>query len=135
MYKHCAMLFAFATFVVALAPIEARADFKDAAALLARAKTFDLYSLDPASRGEGPKGLHGWKVLGKTTLQDKDVRARALAAIEKGVRDSDGSVAGCFRPRHGVRAVVDGKTVELVICFECLSLQVFEDGKRSFALT
>lgn len=37
-------------------------------------------------------------------------------------------VAACFNPRHGLRAVHAGHTVDLVICFECLTLEVFADG-------
>lgn len=37
-------------------------------------------------------------------------------------------MAACFDPRHGVRAVHGGHTVDLVICFECLSLKVYRDA-------
>jgi hypothetical protein len=39
-------------------------------------------------------------------------------------------VAGCFIPRHGLRLKGGGKTVDLVICFQCLSAEVFVDGER-----
>ena len=38
-------------------------------------------------------------------------------------------VAMCFNPRHGIH-VVRGETVhDLVICFECLQVEVFENGQ------
>ena len=39
-------------------------------------------------------------------------------------------VAGCFNPRHGIRLIGGGETTDLVICFECLQVQVFVDGRR-----
>ncbi|ELP33777.1 hypothetical protein RBSWK_02323 [Rhodopirellula baltica SWK14] len=33
----------------------------------------------------------------------------------------------CFNPRHGLRAIYDGKTYDVVICFECLQGTWFVD--------
>ena len=93
-----------------------------------KAAEFELYSLDP-DRGEGtekgPDVFHGWKVLGKTTVKGDSVPL-VRDAVEKGRKESDGAVAGCFLPRHGLRFTQDKKTYDLVLCFECLSAQVFE---------
>jgi hypothetical protein len=108
----------------------------DALAVLENAKSFDLYSLDPDRlKGKPKNDFHGWRVLGKTAVADNTTRAGVLAALKKGIADSDGSVAGCFNPRHGIRASHNGTTVDLVICFQCLSLEVYVDGKRSSVLT
>ena len=58
-----------------------------------------------------------------------------VAALKKGVEENDGTVANCFNPRHGIRATHEGNTVELVICFECLSMQAYLGAERSGALT
>jgi hypothetical protein len=119
--------------------LPARADNQlpaDAETILDKASELELYSLDPKERDKKPKdGFHGWKVLGKTTLKKKEDREKVVKAIRKGIADSDGSVAGCFNPRHGLKAKAGGKTVELVICYECHSLEVYVDGKRSVVLT
>jgi hypothetical protein len=108
----------------------------DAKTILEKAESIELLSLDPTRRQEKSKDdFHGWKVLGKTILKKEDDRKTAWTAIEKGIKDNDGSAAACFNPRHGIRATHDGKTVELVICFECLTLHVYVDGKQSSALT
>jgi hypothetical protein len=96
--------------------------------ILEKADTFELYSLDPGPR-KVAGGFHGWKVLGKTPVKDAAARKRILAAVYKGLADSDGTVANCFNPRHGIRATHKGKTVDLVICFECLQVQ-FHAGKE-----
>ena len=109
---------------------------KDVRAVLDNADRFELLSLDPTRQKEKPKDdFHGWKVLGKTEVKDAPTRKKVVAALYKGVADSDGTVAACFNPRHGIRATHDGKTVELVICYECLSMQCFLGETRSGALT
>src|SRR5262249_35300364 len=93
---------------------------------------WELYSLDPSRLTEPPKdGFHGWKVLGKTTVKDADTRKTLLAALEKGAKDNDGKVAGCFNPRHGIRVKAGDKTIDLVICFECFSASVFTGDEKS----
>jgi hypothetical protein len=49
---------------------------------------------------------------------------------------NDGRVAACFNPRHGIRASREGKTIDLVICFECLQVYVYaEEGRQGSFLT
>jgi hypothetical protein len=97
-----------------------------AQAILDKADQFELLSLDPMREGEkGESGFHSWKVLGKTTVKDAGVRKPILTALNKGISESDGHGAKCFNPRHGIRASYEGKTVDLVICFECLSMKVY----------
>jgi hypothetical protein len=103
------------------------------ARLLDKADTFELYSLDPDEKGKGvgaKEGFHGWKVLGKTEVKDKAKRKRLTDAVRLGAEDNFGMAANCFIPRHGIRLKGNGKTVDLVICFQCLQVQVFVDGQR-----
>jgi hypothetical protein len=106
-------------------------------ALLAKADTFELYSLDPArepeERGKAEPAkdtFHGWKVLGKTEIKGKAERKRLAEALRLGAEDNFGVAAACLIPRHGLRLTGGGKTVDLVICFQCLSVQVFVNGER-----
>ena len=77
----------------------------------------------------------------KTAVKDAKVRAAILKSLnmahpgERGHRRSLLQSAACFNPRHGIRATHDGKTVDLVICFECFSLQVFLGDTKAGALT
>lgn len=106
-------------------PKEAREAFEKAA-------EFELYSVDPdrfAKKDGKAELLHGWKVLGKTTLKG-DAAKRARAAVAKGIKDSDGSVAACFNPRHVVRVVSGKNTYDLVICYECHSATVYKGDER-----
>jgi hypothetical protein len=103
----------------------------DVGKALEEADRLELYSLDPSKpAAETDKdAFHGYKVLGKTTVK-ADARKDLVAAVLKGVADSDGSMADCFEPRHGVRAVRDGKTYDLVICFHCLQIEAYAGDKK-----
>ena len=95
--------------------------------VLDRAEQIELLSLNPARDRKPAKqaDFHGYEVIGKTVLEDKKACRQLLRAFSEGVDDSTGAVAGCFNPRHGIRDRHDGKTTELVICYECLSLQIY----------
>ena len=100
-------------------------------AILEKAESFELLSLSPDRQKEKSKDdFHGWKVLGKTTVKDVDVRKKLVAAFEKGVEENDGTVAACFNPRHGIRVTHDGKTADFVICFECFQVQALVGDKK-----
>src|SRR5262245_41623171 len=90
--------------------------------------TFTLLSLQPT---RDPNGFNGWKVLGKKTLEVKADRQRVIDALAKGAAEPGLAPARCFIPRHGVEVTSKGKTVGLVICFECYQVHVHTDGKRA----
>ena len=71
--------------------------------------------------------------LPPVVLREAWVQARKtlLAALEKGAKDNDGTVARCFDPRHGIRVKAGDKTIDLVICFACYQTKVFTGDKLS----
>jgi hypothetical protein len=109
----------------------------DLRAVLEKADQFELLSLNPEEPKEKPKdGFHGWQVLGKTTVKDAETRKKLVAALGKGVKENDGTVARCFNPRHGIRVTHDGKTADFVICFECFQVKAFAGDKlQGFLVT
>jgi hypothetical protein len=116
-----------AVLACAALPAGAKEMLPDAArAALTKADQLELYSLDPSKEDDKDKdAFHGYKVLGKTTVKADDARKALADAVLKGVADSDGAIAKCFDPRHGVRAVYDGKTYDLVICFQCSQIHTY----------
>jgi len=95
-----------------------------------------LYSIDGRDfkQGEEPKTeekFHGYPVLGKVEITDVDRRKEIVAALKKGMARSDGKMAKCFWPRHAIRAVEKGRTIDCVICFECYQLEVHEGNSKS----
>lgn len=103
-----------------------------AEAALRTARSMELLALDPTPLARGaavPEGgtFHDYPILGRATLADA-VQAKALGELVlRGIRESDGTAAACFNPRHGIRVSQDGRTLDLVICYECLSLSVHGD--------
>lgn len=91
------------------------------------ARSLELFALDPnpVMQGAVPpeKGVfHEYPILGRAVLSDA-VQAKALGELVlRGIRESDGTAAACFHPRHGIRVSLDGRILDLVICYECLSL-------------
>jgi hypothetical protein len=105
--------------------------------LFDKAALFELYSLDPERKIgadgkilEVKNGFHDWQVLGKTEVKAGAERARLVAALRESAEDNFGMAAACFNPRHGLRLKSGGQSVDLVICFECLQVQVFVNGKE-----
>jgi len=101
-----------------------------------------LYSLDgndrvttddaTTSEGSTTKELfHGFTVLGKLEITDSDKRVEVMRSLLRAIERSDGKVASCFWPRHGIRVVENSKTIDYVICFQCLRLEIHEDGNES----
>jgi len=128
----------FAAWLTAVAAAAAPGDAKndlppEVRSVLDRAESVELLSLDPgdADPGADDKALfHGYRILGRTPLKE-DTRRTVLSALDKGIQESDGKVARCFNPRHGIRATREGKTVDLVICFECLSMRAYFEGRQT----
>lgn len=100
-----------------------------------------LYAIDglvnepPGGTVTDDKYFRGYVILGKVEITDAAVRHNIVKAIEDGFKESDGSVAACFWPRHGVQIVSKGKLVDYVICYECLHAHIFTDDGTSYKPT
>jgi hypothetical protein len=96
-------------------------------------KHFELLSLDPDYHEQHrPRDeFHDFRILGSMTVSDAETRSNLVAALKKSAQESKGFIANCFNPRHGIRVIRDGKTNDLVICFECLNVKTFENDKQS----
>ncbi|MDB5293445.1 MAG: hypothetical protein JWL69_4686 [Phycisphaerales bacterium] len=111
-----------------------------AARALADADQYEVLSLRPEvfslrPHPEQPR-FHGYEILGRMTVTDAATRQRLNAALQSGVRESDGRMMACFNPRHGIRVTRAGVTTDFAICFECRQIQVWRDGKEiAFFLT
>lgn len=91
----------------------------------------ELYALRPEPAqfepaGDGTRRFHGYEVLGDAALTDPGLATQLAQLISRGLAESDGSAALCFNPRHGVRVVREGRTLDLVICYECKQIYVYD---------
>jgi hypothetical protein len=106
-----------------------------ASALLDEADAIELISLDPRERpAKSEESFHGWKVLGRTDLRDAASRRAIVTSLERGIGQAD-KVAGCFEPRHGLRATKGDRSVDLAICFSCGWIEVHSGGTTSAVRT
>ncbi len=98
---------------------------------LAKAGQLELLSLRPGSQStKSAETFHGWEILGRSPVADESVKAGVLAAIRRGIAESDGSMHLCFEPRHGLRFTSGKLVVDLVICFECRQIQSYLNGRE-----
>jgi hypothetical protein len=92
-----------------------------------------LYSVDPkidySWQSEGKRnGVDVFRdrpIRGYAEIEDKDEMLTLIRDIIAGIRQSDGRVAACFDPHHGLTIVRGAKKVDLLICFTCLNGQAF----------
>lgn len=88
----------------------------------------ELLSLDPdpqqadGSPGSDGEAFHGYRVLGRVALGAPESE-RAVAALSRAERESDGRAVKCFNPRHGLSVTRGSERVDYVICFECLQMK------------
>lgn len=95
-------------------------------AILDKASELELFSLYPEEKldkADTAKALLGWKILGKSTVKDAETRKKLVDAVEQDIANT-GKFAECFEPRHAIRATHEGKTVTVLICFKCRSMEV-----------
>lgn len=81
--------------------------------------------------------FHGYAVLGRKPVADAARRRELIELVFEGVGASDGRVAYCFNPRHGLSFRRGSERVDLVICFECSQVRVhgLEGGEPPMLLT
>lgn len=110
--------------------------------ILLAADEIELLSLDPSAKHpllsneenrrkakEAKQKIRDWPVLGSTKISDKAVQKKLVEELEKSIAACTPlHMALCFQPRHALRAMAGGKTVELLICFECWRVHPYHDG-------
>jgi hypothetical protein len=103
--------------------------------ILEEAETFELLSIDPelVALKEKPadaEAFHGYHVLGSTKITDKKTQHNLIAAVDRSMAKSLGSGFKCFFPRHGIRAIHNGQTVDLLLCFQCGNMEIHLNDNR-----
>jgi hypothetical protein len=99
-----------------------------------------LYSLDgrPKQIREERSGkteedvetFHSYLVLGKIGVNDATKRQELISALKHGISNKPEQGARCFVPRHGLRIVETAKTIDYVICFECLRVHEYQPDQE-----
>ena len=109
---------------------------KDVLFTLKNSENFEVLSLNPRRVEKVKDEFHGYQVLGKIVV-NIDTRNKLIKELQKGMAGAH-TIAACFEPRHGIRATQKGKTIDLVICFECLQIYLYNgssDSVKEFLVT
>lgn len=101
--------------------------------ILDHSQQFYLYSLDPHPlEVKADEDFHDTRILTRTLVTNPRARASLLTAFYNGIEEGNGDQMGCFDPQIGIRAVRNGQTVDLVICYACLHVEIYDrHGFRS----
>lgn len=108
----------------------------DTREFLRAATTFEIVAVHPAwaTASAKPEGvteiMHGHGVLGRAPIEAASERSAVVDLIDKAIGSSDGAVAGCFNPRHGVSALRGSDRMDILICFECGSMRVHTAAEK-----
>lgn len=90
-----------------------------------------LFSIDGTETWKQPTAeppLYGCPVLGRVEIGDPARRREIMAAVRDGIRNAPTEPKACFFPRHMLRVGKDGKTVDVVICFQCDNYRLYRVG-------
>lgn len=99
--------------------------------ILEHPEAMTIYALHPNRHSDEGKptsaadSFHDYRILDRAEVTAADERSLLTSLVYRGINASDGTVAACFDPRHGIRAVKDSHSVDLVICYECLQIYMY----------
>ncbi|XAM01067.1 hypothetical protein OT109_06695 [Phycisphaeraceae bacterium D3-23] len=98
---------------------------------------FDLGNgpYDPLADYTPDELFHDYPILGHVDLTGTPEGAHLARLIEQARDRPQGLIAGCFTPRHALRVVRGGVTVDYVVCFECDQFQWFVGQPAQWAGT
>lgn len=103
------------------------------AEVLKDAEEWTIYALQPEMEGPVEDGFHGHAIRGQAMIDSRSDRAQLSHALAQGIAGNQDMMAHCFLPRHGIRAASGDRVCDLVICFECLQINVYDGGEERAA--
>lgn len=85
---------------------------------------------EPHERGFSPEHelLYECAVLGRAAITDSALRQQVIATVKHDIRTGHPTPSKCFWPRHVVRFVKRGKTLDVVICHQCHIYEIHHNG-------
>lgn len=105
---------------------------RDLRDFLESADEFTLYSLNSGLDFEHKEKnkFRGHAILGQIKIEAGADRTNLVTALGNGIAEG-GPMADCFNPRHGIRAIKNGETVDFLICFQCGAIYAYSsDGTK-----
>src|SRR4051812_31606475 len=98
------------------------------------AASVELISISPYPPGPpGPIAvghIDQFPIVGEIGVSQKEDIAKLAESLAKGISSADGEWMMCFNPRHAIRYEAHGKSVVLLVCFECRKGEIRTDGEK-----
>lgn len=110
---------------------------KHARSVLAGADTWTLYALDPhrsyqlkeERRNEPvPPLFHEFEILDQANISDPKAKKALIKGLAWSIESNLGAAALCFNPRHGISAETASGRADLVICFQCMRMHIYDES-------
>ena len=98
-------------------------------ASLAQAERIIVYSLAPEMFSQNPscKNLRGYPITREVEVVDQPAIGEVYSSLRAGA--AEGTLGQrCFDPHHAVRAFLGDSTFDLIICFSCTNMLVFQES-------
>lgn len=107
--------------------------------VLSTATEIELYSLKPdelfgppLEKDPDAEYFDWWKVHGKSLL-DSEATLKVTSGLLSDLESNWRKGGDCFEPRHGLRVVYPKGRVDIVICFACHQLWLFDETEERIA--
>ncbi len=94
---------------------------------LRQAPEMSVYLIRPIPNPENPNNFHGYPIVGKVEFVSSESRQAIVECLSEAI-DFGYSQQACFVPHHAIRACIEGKNHDFVICFECCEAREYVDG-------
>ncbi len=88
-------------------------------------------STGPAEKIAVTESFHGYAILKQHTVTVSPELLSVLTELESAAQHWKGSSARCFIPRHALRVIEQGTSYDLLICYECKSAEIYQDGSHT----
>jgi hypothetical protein len=103
---------------------------------IADATILEVLSLDPepglpdaegnASAVKEDPAFHGWPFLGRSTSISREDQAALLKELGAMFADPPEVTIACHLPRHALRLQTPTGDLDVLICFECSNLEIYD---------
>lgn len=96
-------------------------------------ESFEVLTLDPHEvKSRAPKDariasevdFHGFEILGHAPMIGPP-RRELVELVLRGIQEGRGGFDGPFEPRHGIRAVKEGRVLDVLVCYECRQVSIY----------
>ncbi len=97
---------------------------------LQKSQKITVYLISSTAHPGESDAFHGYPIVGKVTFTSPECKQAILECLNEAI-DFGYSQQLCFSPHHAIRACIDGKNDDFVICFECCQAREYVDGSKA----